>query len=1205
MLDTEGKVIFNSRDLQFKSPTGAVPAGSRVRFRILAAEDIHPQDARLVVQFDKNRSTAEYLMHMSDTPAETDAYKVFETSVRIYDTGLYWYHFRIQTDQGWVTAGKSQTGNRAVITDMPAAWQQTVYRRKYPAPEWLYGGVFYHIFVDRFCHSGDYVPMEGKIIRKEWGGTPEYQPNAQGKILNNEFFGGNLRGIIEKLPYLQRLGVTCLYLSPIFSAFSNHKYDTSDYTKIDPMFGSEEDFRELCEQAHKRGMHVILDGVFSHTGSNSVYFDRYGEYGNGAWNHPDSPYRSWYYFHNGERYETWWGIDTLPRINKNDPGWIRFICGDNGIARRWLRAGADGWRLDVADELPNHFIKTLARAVKREKPDCLLLGEVWEDASTKISYDERKNYFEGDKLDSVMNYPFREAVIDYIRVGDALQMQERIENILENYPPEVVHCLMNMMGTHDTVRILTALGESDLPDHASRSQKAEFRMNPEQMERSLRRLKMAVVINMTLPGVPCIFYGDEAGMEGFEDPFCRRCYPWGHENQNLQEWYRKIIAIRRSHSVYERGHYRSVAAFGGMYAFERYGEHGEVRMVTAANCGGKEEVLILGGVWRDLLTGMLFHDNITVFPGEVLLLENINDEGEDTMGYNENYDLWLASDAVDAVTKKELQGISADDDEIRERFTAMLDFGTAGLRGIMRAGLNGMNVYTVRYTTQGLANLINTCGEEIGGGVTIAYDSRNHSAEFAREAAAVFAANGIPVNLFDELRPTPELSFAIRETSSIAGINITASHNTKEYNGYKVYWSDGAQLPPEHAAEISAQLEKIDFFKGVKRMYFSDAVEQGMVRMLGSEMDEKYLAAVLEQSVARQWVDKAADSFAVVYTPFHGSGYRLVPEVLKRDGIKHVIPVPEQMVIDGNFPTVKSPNPEFTEGFAMAIDLAKKNDVDLIIGTDPDGDRCGVCVKTDDGYQALTGNQIGVLLLDFLIEARRETGTLAENSAVVKSIVSTAMANRICDVNHVKLFETLTGFKYIGEKIKEFQESGKWTYLFGFEESNGYLAGTYARDKDAVVASMLVAEMACRYKEQKGMNLYQALLALYEKYGFYKEKVASHVMEGLDGREKMDAMMAGLRESAPEEFGGLKVVRIRDYKSGVITDLASGSNTATGLPESNVLYYELEDGSVAVIRPSGTEPKVKLYVMVHDTTDAAAEKKLEAVTESGLQILQG
>ncbi|MGN1381346.1 MAG: phospho-sugar mutase, partial [Eubacterium sp.] len=371
------------------------------------------------------------------------------------------------------------------------------------------------------------------------------------------------------------------------------------------------------------------------------------------------------------------------------------------------------------------------------------------------------------------------------------------------------------------------------------------------------------------------------------------------------------------------------------------------------------------------------------------------------------------------------------------------------------------------------------------------------------------------------------------------------------------------------------------------------------------EMDEKYLSRVLEQSVAKDWVKKAADTFAVVYTPFHGSGYRLVPEVLKRDGLKHVITVPEQMVIDGDFPTVKSPNPEFTEGFAMAIDLAEKNNVDLIIGTDPDGDRCGVCVKTDDGYQALTGNQIGVLLLDFLIEARKETGTLAENSAVVKSIVSTSMANRICEVNHIKLFETLTGFKYIGEKIKEFQASGDWTYLFGFEESNGYLAGTYARDKDAVVASMLVAEMACRYKEQRGMNLYQALHALYEKYGFYKEKVASHVMEGLDGREKMDALMAGLRESAPESFGGLKVVRIRDYETGVVTDLKTGHNTATGLPESNVLYYELEDGSAAVIRPSGTEPKVKLYVMVHDDTDAAARKKLDAVVETGMKILQG
>ena len=572
------------------------------------------------------------------------------------------------------------------------------------------------------------------------------------------------------------------------------------------------------------------------------------------------------------------------------------------------------------------------------------------------------------------------------------------------------------------------------------------------------------------------------------------------------------------------------------------------------------------------------------------------------MAYKENYEKWLASPVVDEATKAELRGIAADELEIEGRFTAMLDFGTAGLRGIMRAGLNGMNVYTVRYATQGLADLINTCGEDIGGGVTIAYDSRNNSPLFAEQAACVLAANGIHVNIFDELRPTPELSFALRETGSIAGINITASHNTKEYNGYKVYWSDGAQLPPEHAAQVSAQLKNIDIFDDVKLITMEDAKDRGLITVLGPAMDEKYLKNVVAQSIAEDAVEKYADDFTIIYTPFHGTGYKLVPEVLDWIGMKHVLTVPEQMVIDGDFPTVKSPNPEYVEGFAIAIDMARKNNVDLIIGTDTDGDRCGIVVRNGDEYMTLTGNQIGVLLLDFLIRARREAGTLAPNSAACKSIVSTTMANKICDVNGVKLFEVLTGFKFIGEKIKEFEASGEYTYLFGFEESNGYLAGTYARDKDAVVASMLVAEMACWYRGQ-GMDLYQAMQALYEKYGWFSEKVLSFTVAGFDGPQKMAKLMTDLRENPPAEFGGLKVERVRDYKTGVITDLRTGSTLPTGLPASNVLFYDLEDGCSAIIRPSGTEPKVKLYVMVRADDQAASKARLDAVVESGSALL--
>ncbi len=571
------------------------------------------------------------------------------------------------------------------------------------------------------------------------------------------------------------------------------------------------------------------------------------------------------------------------------------------------------------------------------------------------------------------------------------------------------------------------------------------------------------------------------------------------------------------------------------------------------------------------------------------------------MNYKDEYLKWMNSPVVDEDTKAELKAIENDEDQLKLRFSGMMSFGTAGLREVMRAGLNGMNIYTVRYATQGLADLINSCGEDVGGGVTISYDSRHNSCEYARQSAAVLAANGIHVNIFDELRPTPELSFALRYTGSIAGINITASHNTKEYNGYKVYWSDGAQLPPEHAAQVSASMERNDIFDDVKTMDFEEGVEKGLITLIGSEIDEKYLEKVMEQSVGSRYVEQAAGDFTIIYTPFHGTGYKLVPEVLKRLGMKHVLTVPEQMVIDGDFPTVKSPNPEYIEGFAKAIEMARENDVDLIIGTDPDGDRCGVVVRNGDDYETLTGNQIGVLLLDYLITARREQGTLAPNSAAVKSIVSTTMANAICEANGIKLFETLTGFKYIGEKIKEFLETGQYTFLFGFEESNGYLAGTYARDKDAVVASMLIAEMGCMYRT-KGISLYQGIQALYEKYGFFKEGVTSASFSGLEAKAKMNSIMEGLRNDPPEKLG-LKVERIRDYSTGKILNVKDGSTGETGLPESNVLFYDLEGGCSLIIRPSGTEPKIKLYVMTRGQSEKEAQELYDLVKAAGMEKL--
>ena len=567
------------------------------------------------------------------------------------------------------------------------------------------------------------------------------------------------------------------------------------------------------------------------------------------------------------------------------------------------------------------------------------------------------------------------------------------------------------------------------------------------------------------------------------------------------------------------------------------------------------------------------------------------------------YNKWIDSPSLSEDAKAELAAIREDEKEIRERFSQMLQFGTAGLRGIMRMGLNGMNIFTVRLAAQGIASVVleEAGGQEQAPAVTIAYDSRNNSPLFAQESAKVLAANGVRVFLFESLRPTPELSFALRQTKSAAGINITASHNTKEYNGFKAYGADGAQMAPEHAAKVADIMASIDIFKDVKRMELDEAISAGLVTMIGGEIDELYMQQVLAQSVGKSYVAKAADELKIIYTPFHGTGYKLVPEVLKRLGMKHVITVPEQMVIDGDFPTVKSPNPEYREGFDIAVRMAKENDIDLIIGTDPDGDRCGIVVRDGDEYKTLTGNQIGVLLLDYLIRARKEQGTLADNSIAVKSIVSTTMADRICETQRVDIANVLTGFKYIGEKIKEYEADGSHTFLFGFEESNGYLTGTYARDKDAVVASMLISEMACYYHLQ-GKTLADAMKGLFEEYGQFREKVVSFVFEGLDGQAKMNDIMEGLRREPLKEVA-LPVRRIRDYSTGVITDCATGETDGTGLPLSNILFYELEEGCTAIVRPSGTEPKIKFYIMASADTAEEAEKRLAMIEEAGSELL--
>ncbi|MEE3362643.1 MAG: glycoside hydrolase family 13 protein [Anaerovoracaceae bacterium] len=612
-------ILFDPSDLKYKEPFGAVRSGTKLRFRIGVDREIVVADVFMVVKYDRHDKPAIYRMEKVKSDSAEGKGDEYEVSFVIGDSGLYWYEFDVHTDLGLLRTGRSEDDGRAVINDAPHLFQQTVYDQQFEEPDWIYGGVFYHIFVDRFASDGRRTELPGKVNRSDWGGMPEYRA-VNGRIMNNDFFGGDLEGIRQKLDYLEDLGVTCLYLSPIFEAYSNHKYDTGDYMKIDPMFGTEEDFRRLCEDAGRRGIRIILDGVFAHTGSDSVYFDKYGHYGtHGAWSGKDSPYRDWYYIHDDGTYETWWGIDTLPKLYKDSEGYKRFLMGDNGPLRYWLRAGASGWRLDVADELPSIFMRQLAATVKDEKPDALIIGEVWEDASNKIAYSERKNYFEGDKIDSVMDYPMRTAIINFIRFGDANQIARTVETICMNYPAWAVNALMNSLGTHDTERILTALAGQPAED-APREILAEMRLSPEEKQRGRALLKQAVLLQMTLPGVPCIYYGDEALMEGYKDPFNRQCFPWGEADRDMLNWYRKLIWIRRQHEVYKSGRYRTLVCEDGCYAFERY-ENGYGSMITAVNRGEAPKTVIVSGRWRDLISDKKYDNVIVIAPGKAALLE--------------------------------------------------------------------------------------------------------------------------------------------------------------------------------------------------------------------------------------------------------------------------------------------------------------------------------------------------------------------------------------------------------------------------------------------------------------------------------------------------------------------------------------------------------------------------------------------------------
>lgn len=563
------------------------------------------------------------------------------------------------------------------------------------------------------------------------------------------------------------------------------------------------------------------------------------------------------------------------------------------------------------------------------------------------------------------------------------------------------------------------------------------------------------------------------------------------------------------------------------------------------------------------------------------------------MSYMETYRKWLSSPALSPEEKDELTGLAGNEAEMEGRFFAPLEFGTAGLRGIMAVGLHNMNIHVIRHATQAFAEVILAEGAESAArGIAVCFDCRNHSAEFAREASCVMAANGIPVRLFESLRPTPELSFAIREYGCIAGINVTASHNPKEYNGYKVYWADGAQLPPQHADAIAKRMSELDIFTSIRRMDYEEAVQKGLLTLLGEETDEKFLGNVMAQANDRAAVSQVSDTFRMVYTPFHGTGYRLIPEALKRLGVKHVLCVPEQMVLDGNFPTVASPNPENPEGFSLAVALANREKADFILGSDPDADRVGIMVRNDMGeFIPISGNQTGVLLLDYLIGAKRRAGTLPKNAVALKTIVTTEMARTVAERNGITMYDTFTGFKFMAEKKNDLEASGEGKVIFSYEESYGYMIGDYVRDKDAVTAALILTEMAAWYAGQ-GMTLYHALGELYKKYGWYGEKTLNLVMPGLDGLRRMADLMTKLREHPPTEIAGMPVTLRRDYSTGLLVDLNAGRAESMELKGSNVLKYRLSDGTDLVVRPSGTEPKVKVYLLAQGASRADCDEKL-------------
>ena len=573
------------------------------------------------------------------------------------------------------------------------------------------------------------------------------------------------------------------------------------------------------------------------------------------------------------------------------------------------------------------------------------------------------------------------------------------------------------------------------------------------------------------------------------------------------------------------------------------------------------------------------------------------------MEYRERYEEWLNNPYFDEAIKKELQGIAEDDKEIKERFYKDLEFGTAGLRGIIGAGTNRMNLYTVRKATQGLANYI-IKKEEQAKGVAIAYDSRRMSPEFADEAALCLTANGIKAYVFESLRPTPELSYAVRRLGCIAGINITASHNPPEYNGYKVYWEDGAQITPPHDKGIMDEVKAVTDYSTVKTMGLEEAKDKGLYEVIGEDVDDGYIAELKKQVIHQDAIDAVGKDLKIVYSPLHGTGNIPARRILKELGFENVYVVKEQELPDGEFPTVSYPNPEAKEAFELGLKLAEEVDADLVLATDPDADRLGVYVKDNASgeYRELTGNMSGCLLADYEIGQRKALKGLPDDGYLIKTIVTSNLADAIAKGYGVGLIEVLTGFKFIGQQILGFEKSGKGTYLFGFEESYGCLIGTHARDKDAIVATMALCEAAAYYKTQ-GKTLWDAMIDMYEKYGYYKDDIQSVTLKGIEGLAKIQEILETFRTNPPKKIGAYDVVSARDYKKDTIVDLATGETRSTGLPSSNVLYYDLTDDAWVCVRPSGTEPKVKFYYGVKGASLEDAEEKSAALGKEILSMI--